>query len=70
VKHGVTILLVAQNIDYALQVSDYGYVIETGRIVLEGPSDMLFDNQHVQEAYLGGSAEEPGAHPASQPAQG
>jgi len=70
VKHGVTILLVAQNIDYALQVSDYGYVMETGHIVLEGASDMLLNNQHVQEAYLGGSAEEPGAHPAAQPAQG
>ncbi|MFZ3211206.1 MAG: ABC transporter ATP-binding protein [Terriglobales bacterium] len=69
VKHGVTILLVAQNIDYALQVSDFGYVMETGRIVLQGPSDMLFDNQHVQEAYLGRGAEEPGAHPA-QSAQG
>ncbi|MGO9211550.1 MAG: ABC transporter ATP-binding protein [Terriglobales bacterium] len=69
VKHGVTILLVAQNIDYALQVSDYGYVMETGRIVLEGSSDMLFDNQHVQEAYLGGGAEEPGAQPESQSAQ-
>jgi len=69
VKHGVTILLVAQNIDYALQVSDYGYVMETGRIVLEGSSDMLFNNPHVQQAYLGG-AEEPDSHPESQPAQG
>jgi branched-chain amino acid transport system ATP-binding protein len=66
VKHGVTILLVAQNIDYALQVSDYGYVMETGHIVLEGPSDVLLNNQHVQQAYLGGSVEEPGAHPAQQ----
>ncbi|HYN14644.1 MAG TPA: ABC transporter ATP-binding protein [Terriglobales bacterium] len=70
VKHGVTILLVAQNIDYALQVSDYGYVMETGHIVLQGSSDMLLNNKHVQEAYLGGSAEESGAQPESQPAQG
>ncbi len=69
VKHGVTILLVAQNIDYALQVSDYGYVMETGHIVLQGSSDMLLHNRHVQEAYLGGSVEEPGAYPA-QPAPG
>jgi branched-chain amino acid transport system ATP-binding protein len=69
VKQAVTILLVAQNIDYALQVSDYGYVMETGHIVLQGLSDMLLNNQHVQEAYLGGSVEEPGAYPA-QPAQG
>ena len=66
VKHGVTILLVAQNIDYALQVSDYGYVMETGHIVLQGSSDTLLNNRHVQEAYLGGSVEEPGA---IQPAQ-
>ena len=65
VKHGVTILLVAQNIDYALQVSDYGYVMETGHIVLQGSSDMLLNNKHVQEAYLGGGTEESGAHPAA-----
>jgi len=70
VKHGVTILLVAQNIDYALEVSDYGYVMETGHIVLQGTSDMLLHDPHVQEAYLGGSAEEPGAQPEAQPAQG
>ena len=65
VKHGVTILLVAQNIDYALEVSNYGYVMETGRIVLEGPSDMLLNDHHVQQAYLGGSVEEPGEFPQS-----
>ncbi len=54
VKHGVTILLVAQNIDYALQVSDYGYVMETGRITLQGTADSLLNNQYVQQAYLGG----------------
>jgi len=70
VKHGVTILLVAQNIDYALEVSDYGYVMETGHIVLQGTSDMLVHDPHVQEAYLGGGTEEPGAQPESQPAQG
>ena len=69
VKHGVTILLVAQNIDYALEVSNYGYVMETGRIALQGSSEMLLHDPHVQEAYLGGGAEEPGAQPA-QPAQG
>ena len=53
VKQGVTILLVAQNVDYALQVSDYGYVMETGHIVLEGPSERLLHNQHVRDAYLG-----------------
>jgi branched-chain amino acid transport system ATP-binding protein len=70
VKHDVTILLVAQNIDYALQVADYGYVMETGHIVLQGSSDVLLNNQHVQQAYLGGSVEDPGSYSGSQPAQG
>jgi branched-chain amino acid transport system ATP-binding protein len=69
VKQGVTILLVAQNIDYALGVSSYGYVMETGHIVFQGSSDMLLNNKHVQQAYLGGSVEEPGGYPASAPAQ-
>ncbi len=53
VKHGVTILLVAQNVDYTLQISHYGYVMETGKIVLEGPADMLLHNDYVRQAYLG-----------------
>lgn len=52
-KQGVAILLVAQNVDYALRVSHYGYVMETGRIALEGPSESLLHNEHVREAYLG-----------------
>ena len=50
---GVTILLVGENVNYALQVSQYGYVMEVGRITLEGPSASLFNNAHVREAYLG-----------------
>jgi branched-chain amino acid transport system ATP-binding protein len=50
---GVTILLVGQNVNYTLQVSDYGYVMDVGRIVLEGPSQVLFNNEHVRRAYLG-----------------
>jgi len=68
VKDGVTILLVAQNIDYALQVSDYGYVMETGRIVLQGPRHMLLNDKHVQHVYLGGPVEEISADPSPQPA--
>jgi branched-chain amino acid transport system ATP-binding protein len=60
-KQGVTILLVGQNVNYTLQVSDYGYVMETGRITLEGPSEMLFHNEHVKEAYLGGGEHVPAA---------
>jgi len=50
---GVTILLVGQNVNYTLQVSDYGYVMDVGKIVLEGPSQVLFNNEHVRRAYLG-----------------
>jgi branched-chain amino acid transport system ATP-binding protein len=52
-RRGVTILLVGQNVNYTLQVSHYGYVMEVGRITLEGPSDALFNNEHVRKAYLG-----------------
>lgn len=50
---GVAILLVEQNARAALQVSDYGYVLETGEIALEGPSDQLEDDPKVIESYLG-----------------
>jgi branched-chain amino acid transport system ATP-binding protein len=52
-KHGLTILLVEQNVHLTLDVTDRGYVIENGRIVLAGMSRDLADNQHVQSAYLG-----------------
>jgi branched-chain amino acid transport system ATP-binding protein len=52
-KAGVTILLVEQNANYALEVSRRGYVLETGRIVLANDSDLLRDDPEVQRAYLG-----------------
>ena len=52
-KQGVTILLVGQNIYYTLQASQYGYVMEVGKMALEGPSEMLARNEHVRRAYLG-----------------
>lgn len=54
-KDGYTILLVEQNANQALAVADRGYVMETGRIVLEGDSQALRDNEAVQKAYLGKS---------------
>jgi branched-chain amino acid transport system ATP-binding protein len=54
-EQGVTILLAAQNANYALQVSSYGYVMETGRVALEGLSASLRSNDHVRRAYLGAS---------------
>ena len=50
---GVTILLVEQNARYALEVADYGYVMENGRVVLDGPSEQLADNEDIKEFYLG-----------------
>jgi len=52
-RQGVTILLVGQNVNYTLQISHYGYVMETGRITLEGPTEMLINNAFVKRAYLG-----------------
>ena len=57
-KDGYTILLVEQNANQALDVADRGYVLETGRIVLEGQSKALRDNEEVQRAYLGKAAGE------------
>jgi branched-chain amino acid transport system ATP-binding protein len=50
---GVSILLIEQNARAALQVADYGYVLETGETVLEGPADELASNPRVVETYLG-----------------
>jgi branched-chain amino acid transport system ATP-binding protein len=52
-KNGVTILLIEQNAKAALEVADYGYVLETGNIVLEGPGKDLLNNDDVKKAYLG-----------------
>jgi branched-chain amino acid transport system ATP-binding protein len=53
VEHGTTIFLVEQNANLALQVSDMGYVMENGRIVLEDKADKLLSNEDVKKAYLG-----------------
>jgi branched-chain amino acid transport system ATP-binding protein len=50
---GVTILLVEQNAQAALELGDYGYVIETGEVVLEDRAATLLQNEKVKEAYLG-----------------
>ena len=50
---GVSILLVEQNARAALQVADYGYVLETGETVLEGTAESLLKNRRVVETYLG-----------------
>ena len=54
---GVSILLVEQNAHAALEISDHGYVLETGEVALSGPSAMLAGDPRVQATYLGGAAE-------------
>jgi branched-chain amino acid transport system ATP-binding protein len=49
---GTTILLVEQNAHMALKIADRGYVVETGRIIMEGSSEDLRNNERVKEAYL------------------
>jgi branched-chain amino acid transport system ATP-binding protein len=51
---GTSILLVEQNAQMALSIADRAYVLETGKVVLEGPAQELLHNDTVIEAYLGG----------------
>jgi branched-chain amino acid transport system ATP-binding protein len=55
---GVTILLVEQNARAALQVAAYGYVMEQGKVVLDGTAVELAENEDVKEFYLGGGSGE------------
>ncbi len=50
---GITILLVEQNVQMALAISDYGYVLSEGRVKMEGPSRQLIKDEHVRSTYLG-----------------
>ncbi|HNS40578.1 MAG TPA: ABC transporter ATP-binding protein [Promineifilum sp.] len=52
-ESGVSILLVEQNANIALQTADYAYVMENGRIVLDGPAEQLAQNADIKEFYLG-----------------
>jgi branched-chain amino acid transport system ATP-binding protein len=54
-QRGVTILLVEQNAKKALSVTDRGYVLETGKIILSASSQELLDTPEVKKAYLGGA---------------
>jgi branched-chain amino acid transport system ATP-binding protein len=53
-RQGVTIFMVEQNANLALQIADYGYVLQTGRIALSGPARELLHNPQIRDAYLGG----------------
>ncbi|MFC0273675.1 ABC transporter ATP-binding protein [Metabacillus herbersteinensis] len=52
-RDGTTVLLAEQNANAALKIADRGYVIENGKIVLEGQSQELFDNDEIRKAYIG-----------------
>ena len=55
---GVTVLLVEQNTRAALSVASYGYIMDQGKIVLDGTADELRNNEDVKEFYLGGAGEQ------------
>ncbi|RLA90521.1 MAG: branched-chain amino acid ABC transporter ATP-binding protein [Deltaproteobacteria bacterium] len=51
-KRGVTVLLVEQNVHFSLEISNRGYVLENGHIVMEGEGKKLLESEHVKKAYL------------------
>ncbi|MGH7909746.1 MAG: ABC transporter ATP-binding protein, partial [Thermodesulfobacteriota bacterium] len=53
-KRNTTILIIEQNAKAALKMADYGYVLETGEIILQGSGQELFLDERVKKAYLGG----------------
>jgi branched-chain amino acid transport system ATP-binding protein len=55
-KQGITIFMVEQNAHLALQIANYGYVLQTGRIALSGPARELLHDPRIRDAYLGGQA--------------
>jgi branched-chain amino acid transport system ATP-binding protein len=57
-REGLTLLLAEQSIPLALRMADYAYVLQTGRVALEGPADELERNEQVREIYLGVSTRE------------
>jgi branched-chain amino acid transport system ATP-binding protein len=54
-REGVTVFMVEQNASLALGIAHYGYVLQTGRIALEGPAGELLRDPRIRDAYLGGA---------------
>ncbi len=52
-RQGITILLIEQNARQALKLAEYGYILENGRIALEGEGAILMQDENVQRSYLG-----------------
>ncbi len=59
-KQGVSVMLIEQNAAMALSIADYGYIMETGKIVMDGDADKLRNDEDVQEFYLGLHTDESG----------
>ncbi len=59
-KHGTSVLLIEQNANMALSVADYGYVLETGKVVMDGEASRLLADDDIKEFYLGLHTEEGG----------
>ncbi|MFL9919795.1 ABC transporter ATP-binding protein [Paraburkholderia fungorum] len=55
-RQGVTFFMVEQNASLALEIAHYGYVLQTGRVVLEGTAEALLGDERIRDAYLGGEA--------------
>ena len=58
-RQGVAVLLIEQNARASLEISDHAYVLDKGRILLEGASRTLLDDSFVQNAYLGADGAQP-----------
>ncbi len=52
-EKGITVLLIEQNVKRALEIADRAYVLENGRIVMEGPCGQLLNSDYIRQAYLG-----------------
>ena len=52
-KHGTSVLLIEQNANMALSIADYGYIMEHGKVVMDGDAEKLLGDEDVQEFYLG-----------------
>ena len=61
-REGLAILMIEQNARMALEHADYGYILETGRVMLDGPAAELRENEDVKEFYLGGHDEATAAY--------
>ena len=55
-QQGVTFFMVEQNASLALEIAHYGYVLQTGRVVLQGEASALLGDERIRDAYLGGDA--------------